>query len=114
MLYTTVARKPLSNFDLLLYVLQDTDNEKLAKVLEKSLKSGDKSIARVSYFVSAENDPTIIHALIKIHQFFLAPFEFLNVKEKETHLEQDDSFELYASMESGSILSMFFISSLFK
>ncbi|CAL8095277.1 unnamed protein product [Orchesella dallaii] len=68
MLYTMVARKPLSNFDLLLYVLQDTDNEMLAKVLEKSLKSGDESIAR------------------------------------EKHLEQQDSFELYASMESGSIL----------
>lgn len=42
MLYTIVAQKPLSNFDLLLYVLQDTDNDRLAKLLERSLKSGEK------------------------------------------------------------------------
>ncbi|ODN01341.1 hypothetical protein Ocin01_05342 [Orchesella cincta] len=68
MVYKIISRKPLSNFDLLLYVLQDTDNNSLAAVLEKSLKSGDESIIR------------------------------------EKHLEQEDSFELYASMESGSIL----------
>lgn len=35
-----VAQKPLSNFDLLLFVLRDTDNDSLAKLLEQALKTG--------------------------------------------------------------------------